>query len=528
MGKRVQFDDAARHALWRGVDQLASAVRVTLGPRGRSVVLGRRDGVPTITRDGIAVATEVELADPFENLGVQMLREAALRTGQQAGDGTTTSTVLAHRIVGEGMLAVAQGHRPAVLQRGLERGFLAFEKRLAALAQPVRERRELLRVATLAAGDRRLGERVAEAFERVGHHGVIAVEDGHRPETVLEVVEGVRFEGGYASPYFVTDAEEMECALDHPLVLLADARLTEAREIVPALEAAARQSRPLCVVAEAIEGEALAVLVINRLRGRAATAGVQVAGTAQRRRECLEDLGLLTGASLVAEDMGRDAAHLRPEWLGRARHLAVGAQHTMLRQGGGRSSELAAAVDATRHMLGSARGEAEVAALRARLARLAGGIAVLEVGATTEVERHATRSRLEDAIAATRAALEHGVVPGGGATLLRLADEMRRDAPAERERPGRELLLRALEEPLRTIAVNAGAEPAAVVSEVRRRPAGEGFNALTLGYGDLRAEGVLDPVCVVRAALANAVSVAGLVLSTDALVVDDGEDPRAA
>lgn len=528
MGKRVQFDEAARHALWRGVDQLASAVRVTLGPRGRSVVLGRGLGVPTITRDGIAVATEIELADPFENLGVQMLREAALRTGQQAGDGTTTSTVLAHRIVGEGMMAVAQGQRPAVLQRGLERAFTAFEQRLAALARPVRERRELLRVAMLAAGDRTLGERVAEAFERVGHHGVITVEDGHRPETVLEVVEGVRFDGGYASPYFVNAAEEMECSLDHPLVLLADARLTESHEIVPALEAAARQSRPLVVIAEAIEGEALAVLVINRLRGRAATVAVQIGGSAARRRECLEDLALLTGASLIAADVGRDAAHLHPEWLGRARHIAVGAEQVTLRQGGGRSSELAAAVDATRHMLESARGESECASLRARLGRLAGGIAVLEAGATTEVERHAVRSRLEDAIAATRAALEEGVVPGGGETLLRIADEMREDSVPERERPGRATLLRALEEPLRTIAVNAGADPTAVVAEVRRRPVGEGFNALTLGFCELRAEGVLDPVRVVRSALANAVSVGGLVLSTDALVVDDGEDPRAA
>lgn len=528
MGKRVEFDDAARHALWRGVDQLASAVRVTLGPRGRSVVLGRAAGVPTITRDGIAVATEVELADPFENLGVQMLREAALRTGQQAGDGTTTSTVLAHRIVGEGMMALAQGHRPPALQRGLERGLVSFERHLARLAQPVRERRELLRVAMLAAGDRTLGERVAEAFERVGHHGVLTVEDGHRPETVLHVVEGVRFEGGYASPYFVTDAEEMECAFDHPLVLLAHARLTSAHEIVPALEAAARQSRPLVVIAEAVEAEALSVLVVNRLRGRAASVAVALGGASSRRRECLEDLALLTGASLIAPELGRDAARLQTDWLGRARHITVGAEHSTLRQGGGRSSELAAAVDATRHMLETSRNESERSAMRARLARLAGGIAVLEAGAPTEVERHEVRSRLEDAIAATRAALEDGVVPGGGATLLRLADVLRGEPVPERERAGRAALVRALEEPLRTIAANAGAEAGQVVEEVRRRREGEGFNALTLGYGDLREEGVLDPVRVVRTALANAVSVGALVLSTDALVVDDGEDPRAA
>lgn len=528
MAKQVRFDDAARHALWRGVDQLASAVRVTLGPRGRSVVLSRGSAGPTITRDGIAVATEVELADPFENLGVQMLREAALRTGQQAGDGTTTSTVLAHRIVGEGMMAVARGERPPVLQRGLDRGFAAFCRLLTERAQPVRERRELLRVACLAAGDRTLGEKVAEAFERVGHHGVLTVEDGHRPETVLEVVEGVRFEGGYASPYFVTDAEEMECSLDHPLVLLADARLDSAHQLVPALEAAARQSRPLVVIAEAVEGDALSTLVVNRLRGRAASVAVHAGGVSARRRECLEDLALLTGATLIAADLGLDAARLQPEWLGRARHITVGAEHATLRQGGGRSPEIAAAVDAARHMLASARGEAERDALKARLGRLAGGIAVLEAGAPTEVERHAVRSRLEDAIAATRAALEEGVVTGGGETLLRLAGELREQSVPERERSGRELLLRALEEPLRTIAANAGAAPGAVITEVRRRPAGEGFNALTLSYGDLRAEGVLDPARVVRTALANAVGVAGLVLSTDALVVDDGEDPRAA
>ncbi len=528
MGKLVRFDDAARHALWRGVDQLASAVRVTLGPRGRSVVLGRRAGVPTITRDGIAVATEVELADPFENLGVQMLREAALRTGQQAGDGTTTSTVLAHRIIGEGMMALARGERPPVVQRGLERAFASFNRHLAERARPVRERRELLRVAVLAAGDHALGERVAEAFERVGHHGVLTVEDGHRPETVLEVVEGVRFEGGYASPYFVTDAEEMECSLDHPLVLLADARLSSAREIVPALELAARQSRPLVVIAESVDGEALAALVVNRLRGRAASVAVQMSGTPSRRRECLDDLALLTGGSLIAADLGRDASRLQSEWLGRARHITVGTEHATLRQGGGRSQELAAAVDATRHMLESARSEPEREALRARLGRLAGGIAVLEAGAPTEVERHAVRSRLEDSISATRAALEEGVVPGGGTTLLRLADVMRHEAVPERERSGRELLLRALEEPIRTIVGNAGVEAGTVVAEVRRRPVGQGFNAMTMTYGDLRADGVLDPVRVVRSALANAVSVGGLVLSTDALVVDDGDNPRAA
>jgi chaperonin GroEL len=521
MAKRVRFDEEARQSLWRGVDQLASAVRITLGPRGRSVVFDRLNGVPAITRDGIAVAQEIELPDPFENVGVHMLREAAFRTGEVAGDGTSTATVLAHRLIRDGLAAVAAGHHPATVKRGIERATETAVRSLAAASRCVEGSRDLERIAVIAAGNRSLGELVAQALERVGRDGVVTVEEGSGLGITLETVEGARFPGGYASPYFITDAEAMQASLEHPLVALVDGPLESAAAVVAVLEHASRLSRPLLLACERMSGEALSVLVVNRLRGTAPSVAVTLPGAPEARRELMEDLALLTGAELVASDRGRTANGFMPAWFGRARHASVTLEHTTLLQGGGRGEALAARTAALQRELAAGGG----ARVRERLARLAGGIGVLRVGAASEFERHARRAQLEDALAATRSALEEGVVPGGGVALLRVSGAVRALSLERGEAAGRDAVLAALGEPARQIGTNAGEEPGVVVARVLQGEGGFGFNARSCRYGDLEGDGVLDPAKVARCALQNAASIAGLVLTTDALVVDGEETP---
>ena len=517
---RARREDEARQSLWRGVDQLANAVRITLGPRGRSVVFDRMHGVPAITRDGIAVAQEIELPDAFENVGVHMLREAAFRTAEVAGDGTSTATVLAHRMIGEGLRAVAAGHHPMAVKRGMDRAVEAALLELANRARAVDGPRDLERIAIIAAGDRGLGELVAHALGRVGRDGVVTVEDGPGLGLTLDVVEGARFEGGYVSPYFITDADAMEASLEHPLVALVDGPLEHARDVVAVLEHAARLSRPLLLLCERVGGEALSVLVVNRLRGTAPSVAVALPGTAAARRELLDDLALLTGGAVVADDAGRAAARFEPGWFGRARHAQVSMQHTTLLQGGGRGEAMAARASSLRRELATG-GEAA----RDRLARFAGGIGVIRVGAATEFERHARRSQLEDALAATRSALEEGVVPGGGVALVRVADAVRALEASRGEAAGRDAVWAALGEPARQIGVNAGEEGGVLIARVLQGAGGFGFNARSCRYTDLEADGVLDPAKVARCALQNAASIAGLVLTTDALVVDGDEPP---
>ncbi len=524
MGKQLQFDEAARRALWTGVDQLASAVRVTLGPRGRAVLLDRAHGWPTITRDGIAVAQEIELPDPFANLGVHMLREAAFRTAADAGDGTTTATVLAHRLVGDGLKAIEARHNPVAVRRGMDRAAATALQALRAGARPVEHTRDLARVAMLASGDPAIGEMVAEALERVGRHGVVTVEEGRGLDTTLDVVEGVRFQGGYASAYFVTDPEDMEASFDHPLVFLVDGPLVRAQDVVSALEHAARLSRPLLVVCENIEGDALSVLVVNRLRGTAPSVAVKVEGSARRRRELLDDLAVVTGATLFAEDTGRSPERCEPGALGRARHVTVDLKQTTLRQGGGRSETVRSAMVQLSRELGSATHESDRRRIRERIARVSGGVAVVRVGGATESEMHERRSRVEDALAATRAAVEEGVVPGGGVALLRAESAVRALNLTGAESVGREILVAALSEPTRQIAVNAGEDPQVVLSRLRTGEGAFGWNAVTGHYGDLVAEGVMDPVKVLRYALSNAVSLGALVLTTEVIVIDEGPD----
>ena len=523
MGKRVRFDEDARQALWRGIDQLASAVRITLGPRGRSVVLDRAHGLmPAITRDGIAVAQELELPDPFENMGVHMLREVAVRTGQEAGDGTSTATVLAHRIVGDGFAALSAGGNPVALRRGIDAAVAAALAELAAQARPLEGDRDVARVAGLAAGDPELGELISQALRTVGRHGVVTVEEGRGLGLTLEVVDGVRFAGGYASPYFVTDADDMEVALDNPLVLIVDGVLTRPGDIVPALELASAQQRPLLCVCDEIETEALAVMVVNRLRGTAPGLAVNAPGTGAARREFLEDLALITGATLLGAATGIGAAGVRSEHLGRAVRVTAGAEHATLLRGGGRTERVRARMSELERELSRAEAGSERDALRARLARLAGVVAVVRVGAPTDVEREARRSQLEDALAATRAALEEGIVPGGGVALLRASACLESLTLRPLEQPGRDIVAAALSAPARQIAANAGAEADGVVSRLRAGGRWFGFDAISGTFGELDAAGIVDPAKVARCALQNAGALGGLVLTTDALVVDDG------
>lgn len=524
MGKRVQFDDAARDSLWRGIDQFANAVRITLGPRGRSVVFDRLNGVPAITRDGIAVAGEIELPDPFENLGAHLLRDAAFATAGAAGDGTSTAVVIAHRLIAGGRAAIANGHHPVRVCRGIERAAAAAAAAVAAAARPVGGSRALEQVAVVAAGDRAMGELVAHALERTGHDGVVTVAEGAGLAVTLDVVEGARFAGGYVSPYFITDAEGMTAELEHPLIAVLDGPLERAADVVPMLEHAARLSRPLLVVAERIAEEALSVLVVNRLRGRIPSVAVAIPGVAAERRDLFADLALLTGATVVPVG-GAAAAGFEPSWFGRARRATATTEHTTVLQGGGRGEALAARIASLRRLHELADEDAR-GVFRARLARLAGGVAVIRAGGANDFERHTRRSQLEDAVAATAAALEEGIVPGGGVALVRASAAPRALALDGGEAAGRDALVAALAEPLRQIGGNAGEDGGEVVARVGDGAGAYGFDARTGRYGDLFANGVVDPAKVVRCALANAVAVACVVLGTDVLVVD-AEEPEA-
>jgi chaperonin GroEL len=525
MGKQMQFDDAAREALRRGVDQLAGAVRVTLGPRGRNVVLDRGTGSPIITNDGLTISKEIELADRFENMGAQLVREVAVKTGEVAGDGTTTATILAHELIARGLRATAAGRNPMAVKRGIDRAVGIAVEALRGFSRPVEGRADIERVARVSAGDdATLGALVAQAMDRVGRRGVVTVEEGRGIETTLEVVEGVRFDRGYLSPYFVSDPENMEAVLDKPLVLLTEFKISAVRDLLTALDHAAKAGRPLLLVADDIEGEALAMLVVNRLRGTLASVAVKAPESGERRREWLEDLTVLTGARLYAPDLGRTLEAFQPEDFGRAGRVVVDHDTCTLVAGGGRP-------EAIREHLARLERECERAGsdydrdrLRARIARLTGGVAVIRVGGATELELHERRARLEDALAATRAAVEEGIVPGGGVALLRCQPAVRAMEASGDEAAGRDIVVAALEAPLKQIAANAGAEPEVIAAKLRETAPGMGFNALPCRIEDLEKAGILDPTMVVRCALQNAASIGALVLTTDAIVVEDDED----
>ena len=525
MGKRIEFDDAARAALWRGVDQLAGAVRVTLGPRGRNVVIQRRDGPPTITNDGLTIAREIELENPFENMGVQLLREVVAKTGEAAGDGTTTATVLAHRIVGEGLRAVAAGSHPMAIKRGIEHAVGAVVIELRQRATRVETRSDIIRVASVAANhDVAMGELIAEALERVGREGMVSIEDGHGFETKLEVVEGLRFDRGYLSPYFVTDPESMSVTLENALVLLTDLKLSSAQQILHPLETAAQMGRPLLVVADDVEGEALATLVVNRLRGTLASVAVKAPSTGDQRRELLEDMSVLTGARLLTPEHGGSLERMESKDFGRVKRVVVDRDTTTLVEGGGDQKAIRERLRLLRRELDQSDSDYERDRLRARLSKLEGGIAVIYVGAATEVEMRERRSRLEDALAATRAAIEEGVVVGGGVALLRAQQVIESLGLKGDEGRGRDIVRRALEEPARQIADNAGEEGGVALATIRGGHGAFGYDALTGKYSDLVALGIVDAAKVARCALQNAASIGGLVLTTDAIVVEAPDD----
>jgi chaperonin GroEL len=532
MGKRIEFDDAARAALWRGVDQLAGAVRVTLGPRGRNVVIHRRDGPPTITNDGLTIAREIELEDPFENMGVQLLREVATKTGETAGDGTTTATVLAHRIVGEGLRAVASGSHPMAIKRGIDHAVAVVVAELRGQATRIDGRADLVRVASVAAQhDLAMGELIAEALERVGRQGMVSIEDGHGFETKLEVVEGLRFDRGYLSPYFVTDPESMSATLENALVLITDLKLTSAQQILAPLVVAAQMGRPLLLVADDVEAEALATLVVNRLRGTLASIAVKAPAIGDERSALLDDLAVLTGARRVSAEGGATLKHVESGDFGRAKRVVVDRDTTTVVEGGGDQTQIRQRLAWLKRELLREDSDHERERLRGRISRLEGGIAVVYVGAATEVEMRERRSRLEDALAATRAAIEEGVVVGGGVALLRAQTALRSTDLDGDERRGSEIVRRALEEPARQIAANAGEDGAVALAHIREGRGSFGYDALAGEYVDLVARGVLDAAKVARCALQNAASIGGLVLTTDAIVVeapdeDESESPE--
>jgi chaperonin GroEL len=528
--KEILFGESAHAKLLRGMNILADAVRVTLGPKARTVVLERSFGPPTVINSGVVVAKELELEDPFENMGAQMVREVAAKTSEVAGDGTTTATLLAAAIVNEGMKYVAAGMNPMDLKRGIDRAVDALIARLKQAAKPCTGRIEIAQVAAISANnDPSIGDMVADAMEKVGREGVITVEDGKGLANELEVVEGTQFDRGYLSPYFINNAEKQSVVLDDALVLLHDKKISTIRELLPLLEHVAKEAKPLLVVAEEVEGEALATLVVNMLRGVIKACAVKAPGFGDRRKAMLEDLAVLTGAAVVAEEAGRTLEKADPSVLGRVRRVEVDKDNTTLIGGAGDATAIAARVAQIKEQAKEATSDYDREKLEERAAKLSGGVALIRVGAATETEMKERKSRTEDALHATRAAVEEGILPGGGVALLRARVALHdlKASNADQD-AGIRIVLRAIEEPLRQIVRNAGAEPAVVVQRVLDGQDNFGFNAANGEYGDMMAMGVLDPCKVTRAALQNAASIAGLILTTDCMIARKPEPKPAA
>ena len=526
MANQITYGDSSRRAILRGIDSLANAVKVTLGPRGRNVILGTAFGSPTITKDGVTVAKEIELQDAIENMGAQMVKEVASKTSDVAGDGTTTATVLAQAIYREGARNVTAGASPMALRRGIEKAVAAMSAELLRMAKPVTGGM-IAQVGTISANhDEAIGRIIAEAMDKVGKDGVITVEQGKALDTTLDVVEGLQFDRGYLSPYFVTDAERMEVVLENPYILIHERKISAMKDLLPILELVAGASRPILIIAEDIDGEALATLVVNKLRGTLHVVAVKAPGFGDRRKSMLEDLAIMTNGRAVTEDLGIRLDSLTLADLGQAKKVTVDADTTTIIEGGGDAAAIEGRVRQLRTQIADATSDYDREKLQERLAKLVGGVAVIKVGAATETEMKERKARVEDAMHATKAAVEEGIVAGGGVALLRAARVLS-DLPAEDdERVGIRLIVRAIEEPLRWIATNAGFEGAIVVQRVRELGENEGFNAQTGVYEDLVKAGVIDPAKVVRSALQNAASIASLLLTTEAVIsrLPDGTD----
>ncbi len=527
MAKMLRFDEAARRSLESGVNKLADAVRVTLGPRGRNVVLDKKWGAPTITNDGVTIARDVELEDPWENMGAQLAKEVATKTNDVAGDGTTTATVLAQAMVREGMRNVAAGANPLALKRGIEKAVDAAVSAIAEMAQEVDSTEKIAQVATISANnDAEIGSKIAEAMEKVGRDGVITVEESNTFGLETEYVEGMQFDKGYISPYFVTDAERMEAVLDEPFILVVNQKLAAIHELLPVMEKVMQAGRPLLVIAEDVEGEALATLVVNKIRGTFQSCAVKAPGFGERRKAMLQDIAILTGGQVISEEVGLKLENVTLDMLGRARKVTVTKDSTTIVEGAGSKESVEARIAQIRQEIEKTDSDWDREKLQERLAKLAGGVAVIKVGAATEVELKEKKHRVEDALSATKAAVEEGIVPGGGVTLLRVQKALDELGLEGDLKTGAQIVKVALEEPIRQIAANAGYEGSVVVERVKELDGAKGFDASSGEYKDLVEAGVIDPAKVTRSALQNAASIAALVLTTEALVAEKPEEEK--
>lgn len=526
-GKDIKYGVKARESILKGVNTLADAVKVTLGPKGRNVILEKSFGSPTITKDGVSVAREIELTDKFENMGAQMVKEVASKTSDVAGDGTTTATVLAQAIYREGSRLVAAGSNPMEIKRGIDRSVDTIVAELAKIAKPTKEQKEIAQVGTISANnDETIGNIIAEAMDKVGKEGVITVEEAKSMETTLDVVEGMQFDRGYLSPYFVTDPEKMEVNLEDPLLLIHEKKISNMKDLLPVLEQVAKMNKPLCIVAEDIDGEALATLVVNKLRGTLNVAAVKAPGFGDRRKAMLEDIAILTGGQVITEDLGIKLENVTVNDLGTAKRVVMDKDNTTIVDGGGDKEKLEARVKQIRTQIDETSSDYDREKLQERLAKLIGGVAVINVGAATETEMKEKKARVEDALNATRAAVEEGIVPGGGVAYLRCLQALEALELDGDQSQGKRIIARALEEPVRQIANNAGAEGSVVVEHVKGQEGANGFNASNEEYEDLIAAGVIDPAKVTRFALQNAASVAGLLLTTECMVAEHPEEDK--
>src|SRR3989441_74123 len=528
--KQLQFDENARHTLLRGIEKLAKAVKATLGPSGRNVILDKKFGSPTITKDGVTVAKEIELEDPYENMGGQLVREVASKTSDVAGDGTTTATVLAESIYREGLRNVTAGANPTSLQRGIMKAVEAIVEELKKISKKVSDRTEIAQVATVSANwDKTIGEIIADAMDKVGKDGTITVEEAKSIETTLEVVEGMQFDKGYLSPYFVTNAETMEAKLEEAYILNYEKKISSLKDLLPILEKVAKLGKPLLIIAEEVEGEALATLVVNKLRGTLNVCAVKAPGFGDRRKAMMEDIAVLTGGKCITEDLGIKLESVGLEDLGRAKNVVIDKENTTIVEGNGKSSDIQGRVNQIRRQIEETTSDYDREKLQERLAKLAGGVAVINVGAATETEMKEKKARVEDALHATRAAVEEGIVPGGGVALIRCLQAIETvKGSNDDERIGVDIVKRAIEFPTRALADNAGVEGSVVVEEVKRRKGNEGYNVATGEYVDLVKAGVVDPKKVTRTALQNAASIAGLLLTTECLITEIPEKEKAA
>ncbi len=528
MPKLINFNTEARTKLKRGVDMLADAVKVTLGPRGRNVVLDKKFGSPTVTKDGVTVAKEIELDDRFENIGAQMLKEVASKTSDDAGDGTTTATLIAQAIYREGLKNVTAGANPMAIKRGIDKAVEVVSEEIKKMSKPVSGKEEISQVGTISANnDKQIGDLIAEAMEKVGKDGVITVEESKSAETTLDVVEGMQFDRGYVSPYFVTDPDAMEAVLEDPLILIHDKKISSMKDLLPVLEKVAQGGKPMLIIAEDIEGEALATLVVNKLRGTLKVGAVKAPGFGDRRKAMLEDIAVLTGGKVISEEAGFKLENAVMSDLGTARKVTVDKDNTTIVEGAGEKSDIKARIGQIRKQIEDTTSDYDREKLQERLAKLAGGVAVINVGEATETAMKEKKARVEDALHATRAAVEEGIVPGGGVALLRAMDVLDSFKAEAEEMVGVRIVRKALEEPIRQISENAGVESSIVVNKVMTESGPFGYNAETDTYEDLLKAGVLDPTKVTRTALENAASIAGLLLTTEAVVVDKPEDKKA-